>query len=292
MNIFSYSELLSQSPWLCLCFATVPLIMLMGYKQSFKPVAFTLLVLNILILIIIQNMYVYSLFFFLGLALLLYSYQETKHFLYQFLLGLAIILVSIVIVIPFSSWHSWFPVIQYQVSDISAPYTMGIYFQKAFIACLFILICRNQLVDNLSILTKAIYGQWYIISITAFALIVPGILLGFITFEVKWNNFFWLWALTNLFFVCFTEEILFRGILLKQFMNLKFPWWLALVLSSVLFGFYHFRMGYLMVIMASIAGLFYGWAYLKTKCIEGAIFLHFAVNGIQFLLFTYPYALR
>ncbi|MDC0535779.1 CPBP family intramembrane metalloprotease [Francisellaceae bacterium] len=283
---------MSESFWLCLCFVFVPIIILMGYKQSLRPIAFALLVLNVLVLIIIQNMYVYSLFFFLILALLLHSYQESKNHLYQFLFGLGIIFVSIAIILPFAGWHIWFPVIKYQVSAISAPYTMGVYFQKAFIACLFILICRNQFFDKLSTLIKAIYGQWYIILITAVSLILPGILLGFISFEIKWNHLFWFWALTNLFFVCFTEEILFRGILLKQFIKLKFPWWLALVLSSVIFGCYHYRMGYLMIIMASIAGVFYGWAYLKTKSLEGAIFLHFSVNGIQFLFFTYPYALR
>jgi membrane protease YdiL (CAAX protease family) len=43
-----------------------------------------------------------------------------------------------------------------------------------------------------------------------------------------------------------------------------------------------------LVLLATIAGLFYGAAYLRTRRIEGAILTHFALNAAHFLAFTYP----
>jgi membrane protease YdiL (CAAX protease family) len=42
------------------------------------------------------------------------------------------------------------------------------------------------------------------------------------------------------------------------------------------------------VLLATVAGLFYGAAYLRTRRIEGAILTHFALNAVHFLAFTYP----
>ena len=32
----------------------------------------------------------------------------------------------------------------------------------------------------------------------------------------KWTSFFWLWAVTNLFFTCVAEEAFFRGFLQRE----------------------------------------------------------------------------
>jgi membrane protease YdiL (CAAX protease family) len=42
------------------------------------------------------------------------------------------------------------------------------------------------------------------------------------------------------------------------------------------------------VLAATVAGLGYGWAFLRTGRIEAAIAVHFAVNAVHFLLFAYP----
>jgi len=59
-------------------------------------------------------------------------------------------------------------------------------------------------------------------------------------------------------------------------------------LAALIFGAYHFPWGLANVGLAAVAGLFFGYAYWRTARIEAAILLHFIVNAIHLLLFTYP----
>ena len=60
------------------------------------------------------------------------------------------------------------------------------------------------------------------------------------------------------------------------------------IIASILFGLAHLPGGWVYACFAAVAGLFYGYAYLKTQNIEASIIVHFAVNAIHFLAFTYP----
>jgi membrane protease YdiL (CAAX protease family) len=42
------------------------------------------------------------------------------------------------------------------------------------------------------------------------------------------------------------------------------------------------------VALSTIAGLFYGFAYWKTKRIEASMLVHFGTNAIHFFAFSYP----
>jgi membrane protease YdiL (CAAX protease family) len=63
---------------------------------------------------------------------------------------------------------------------------------------------------------------------------------------------------------------------------------IALVIASVLFGITHFLGGIMYVILCTIAGLFYGSAYLITGLIESSVITHFLVNVVHFIFFSYP----
>jgi membrane protease YdiL (CAAX protease family) len=101
-----------------------------------------------------------------------------------------------------------------------------------------------------------------------------------------------LWALDNLFFVCFAEEALFRGLIqggLTKLAPSTSQWkWLPLVVSSMLFGIDHYEGGLRYILLAAFAGVFYGHAYWKTNKIQSSIFVHFGLNLTHFLLFSYP----
>ncbi len=85
----------------------------------------------------------------------------------------------------------------------------------------------------------------------------------------------------NIFFVGLIEEILFRGYLLqrltKEMSHIK-----ALIISSSLFGIYHFPVNYaispveilLIVLYSTFAGFILGFLYLKTESIIPSIILH------------------
>ncbi len=98
------------------------------------------------------------------------------------------------------------------------------------------------------------------------------------------------WA--NLFFTCIAEEALFRGFLQRQLaMSLakfRFGTWIALAVVAVLFGIAHAGGGITYVLLATVAGLGYGWAYHRTQRIEASILLHFTLNSIHILLFRAP----
>lgn len=104
--------------------------------------------------------------------------------------------------------------------------------------------------------------------------------------DPKWPSFLLIWIAHNLLLVSVPEEAVFRG-LLQDALRPIGPWG-ALMLASLLFGLYHINFGLANVGLAAVAGLFFGYAYLRTARIEAAILLHFVVNVIHLLLFTYP----
>ncbi len=71
----------------------------------------------------------------------------------------------------------------------------------------------------------------------------------------------------------------------------KYPWgdYLALLIASLLFGTMHFG-GVKYTLLASVAGIFYGLIYQKTKSIEASIAAHFSLNLAHFTALTYPSA--
>ena len=115
--------------------------------------------------------------------------------------------------------------------------------------------------------------------------------MGYTAFAPKWTSLFLLWAPINLMFTCLAEEAFFRGYLqheLASSSRAPFMPMLALVIAAVLFGLLHYRGGATYVVAGVIAGLGYGWAFLRTQRIEAAMAVHFGVNATHFLLFVYP----
>ena len=130
-------------------------------------------------------------------------------------------------------------------------------------------------------------------SLFAFACIaIPlGTGMHFIQFEPRWSE--WkslpLTALGILFFTAWPEEFLFRGLLQNLLTRASKSetagWWTA----SVLFGFSHItNLGFpnwRYVVLASIAGIFYGWTWRRTGSIFASALVHGAVDTIWHFLF-------
>ncbi len=62
----------------------------------------------------------------------------------------------------------------------------------------------------------------------------------------------------------------------------------ALLICAILFGLAHAGGGVWYVLLATVAGLGYGLVYHRTQRIELSILLHFALNSIHILFFSYP----
>jgi membrane protease YdiL (CAAX protease family) len=137
------------------------------------------------------------------------------------------------------------------------------------------------------------WGLYIAGSFAVFAAIaIPlGTAMHFIQFAPRWSE--WkaqpLLALAILCFTAWPEEFLFRGLLqnllAKSTKSDAAGWWTA----SVLFGFSHItNMGFpnwRYVILASIAGLFYGWTWRKTGSIFASAIVHALVDALWHFLF-------
>ena len=117
------------------------------------------------------------------------------------------------------------------------------------------------------------------------AIAIPlGTGMHFIYFATQWHAWLWLpfLSIAILFFTAWPEEFLFRGLLQNMLSRSSKSdlagWWTA----SVLFGFSHItNLGFpnwRYVILASIAGLFYGWTWRRTNSIFASALVHAGVD--------------
>lgn len=147
---------------------------------------------------------------------------------------------------------------------------------------------------------RAMLGQAWAPVLSVLALVLGlGWALGYVHPDLKWTPYSAAFLTANLLFTCVTEEAFFRGFLLRRIadglarrLGAGNATGFALIVSSLLFGLAHAAGGPLLVLLATIAGLHYGWAYLRSGRIEGAILTHFALNAVHFVAFTYPALVR
>jgi len=137
------------------------------------------------------------------------------------------------------------------------------------------------------------WGLYVVGSLLMFTCIaIPlGTAIHFIQFAPQWSK----WStyaglsLTILLFTAWPEELLFRG-LLQNFLARASKselagWWTA----SVLFGFSHItNLGFpnwRYVLLATVAGLFYGWTWRKTGSIFASALVHAGVDALWHFMF-------
>jgi membrane protease YdiL (CAAX protease family) len=86
------------------------------------------------------------------------------------------------------------------------------------------------------------------------------------------------------FFPAVSEELFFRGILLKR-LERTYPGRTALWVSSLLFGLMHLNPW--QALLATVSGLFFGWIYMEFKKIWLCMFLH-GYNNFLAHFFSFP----
>ena len=106
-----------------------------------------------------------------------------------------------------------------------------------------------------------------------------------------WKSFLPL-SIAILFFTAWPEEFLFRGLLqnfLSRATSSDTAGWVA---ASILFGFSHITNlhfpNWRYVLLASIAGLVYGWTWRKTNSIFASALVHAGVDILWHILFLTP----
>jgi uncharacterized protein len=117
---------------------------------------------------------------------------------------------------------------------------------------------------------------------------------GFVQFDPRWGGPA-RWVLSSLgifFFIALPEEVLFRGLIfnmLQRLIRSGGPW-PALILSSFIFGLSHLNNppgDWRYVVLATGAGICYGWAYLRTGSLLASSYTHAMVDIIGRTLFPH-----
>ena len=115
-----------------------------------------------------------------------------------------------------------------------------------------------------------------------------GLLTGFLTLQLNDGGpVDWLLRFPLIFlFNALPEELLFRGVIQQQLADRLGKNWQSLLIAAVIFGAAHYNNptpgfpepNWMYVIMASIAGVAYGWAYRRSGKITTAGLVHAGVN--------------
>lgn len=131
-----------------------------------------------------------------------------------------------------------------------------------------------------------------IAAITAIAVIAAAIAAGYVRPDFKLPAYTPIFLATNLLFVCVAEEAFFRGFLQERLSRslsgVRFGEPIAIVCSAGLFGVVHLAGGPVYAGIAALAGLGYAYSYAVAKRIEAPILVHFGLNAVHFIGFTYP----
>lgn len=128
--------------------------------------------------------------------------------------------------------------------------------------------------------------------LTIAAVMLLGCLAGMLRPDPKWPPEAALFLTLNLLLTVVAEEAFFRGLLQQRLQVVlrgrRGGTTLTVLLSALLFGLAHLGGGLPYAALASVAGLGYAIAYQRSGRIEAAIAVHFALNAVHFLGFSYP----
>lgn len=129
-----------------------------------------------------------------------------------------------------------------------------------------------------------------ILVLTPLLLSLIAVASGYADWDVTVTQAFLWWGILNLLTTCVSEEALFRGLLQTRLVAAAaqhgWPAHLAILLTALVFGLSHVAGGPELMLLATLAGVGYGYAYHATRRVEAAILCHFIVNAGHFLLLT------
>jgi len=178
------------------------------------------------------------------------------------------------------------------LSPGAPPYGIGLGFPKVVAGILILGIVTDLRVGSWSELSAVLRRTAPIFLGTLAAVIACAWLLGYVKLDPKWTTLFLIWVPVNLFFTCLSEEAFFRGFIQHELARIgrrpEAAAAVAIAIAALLFGLAHFAGGWKYVLAGVVAGVGYGIAYQRTQRIESAMAVHFGVNAVHFLLFTYP----
>lgn len=177
-----------------------------------------------------------------------------------------------------------------RLSADAVPYTKYLNFDKAAAGLLLIgVYAPGQVTGGEGRRHLAAFAwRWLVVVAVVIGLTVGA---GYARWDPKWPSWWlpWVWSM-----VCLTalpEEVLFRGLLQ--------PWaarglgaaagaWLPVLVAGVAFGLAHAAGGVVYVLLATVAGIGYGWIRARTRSLGLAVLAHAGLNTVHLFAFSYP----
>ena len=202
-------------------------------------------------------------------------------------------IIAITIYLSFSLEPEWAKILVIdgvKMSEKSLPFYMFIRFDKLALGLVIMSLIGFgfQPFKNSKAFKVGFLGALSLIAL----LIGVAISISYVEWDPKLPPETLIFMLNNLLIVCVAEEAIFRRYIqssiycsLRQY---KYATALSILLASVIFGLAHMRGGLIFVLLATIAGVFYGYCYQKTGRIESSVLCHFGLNAVHFLMFSYP----
>ncbi|NLG43561.1 MAG: CPBP family intramembrane metalloprotease [Phycisphaerae bacterium] len=84
--------------------------------------------------------------------------------------------------------------------------------------------------------------------------------------------------------VAVSEEILFRGLMLPYLRRITGTWWLAVLISTLIFAVLHFNQGILGILQISGVAVVFAVVFIYSRSLLAAIVAHFAFDVAQMVL--------
>jgi hypothetical protein len=176
------------------------------------------------------------------------------------------------------------------LSPGAPPFTQYLNFDKGAAGLFLLLYCPRSF-------GRADVRRWARITLlcaalTAIVVVGLALVLGHVRADAKWPPMGgWLLA-TNLLFTCAAEEAFFRGLvqapLAGALKKKRHGAALAVALSTALFVLAHAPSDAARALLVALTGLGAASVFALSRRIEPPILVHFAVNAVHLLFFTYP----
>lgn len=242
----------------------------------------------------VNQVEVISLISLLILGILMYLfYNKNYNKYFKFLLFFVITLMCIFLFLhKVPGYNNWKVLSDIKLSDHSVNFSLWLNFDKTMVGFLFLLFSHIKFKSDVKLIFSRDIILLFITSILT--ILIVGFSISFLNFDFKIPHFGFLllWSIKMLISVAVVEELFFRGFIQKNlslfFYNIKYRKNISLIVASIIFGVFHIQLGMDFVVLATVAGFFYGLIYSRTNSIQPAILMHFMVNFIHLILFTYP----
>lgn len=173
----------------------------------------------------------------------------------------------------------------------STPYSKYLNFDKGLAALLLLGLYAPTRVAHNPVTHATSQLVWRFAVVLA-AVLGSTVLLGYARWDPKLPDWWPLWLWSMVFLTALPEEALFRGVLQealhRRLPGAPDPTLSAAVIAGLAFGLAHMAGGLSYVLLASVAGIGYGWIYARTGSLAAAALAHTGVNLVHLLGFSYP----